>query len=258
MKKRTLISLTILAHLSYACVHAAIVVGSTPANPADINGDTSMTLDIDAGSDVVLLLSLTRRNSLAPTVTLDWTGGTGVAVTELVTVDAGTNRSNSIFGIELGTVGAVETVTFNFDTSDGRAAATGIQLLGATLTGYGSTSDSYYSNGTLTGDLTGVAEGSFVFANMSNATPVSTLNFSAPSEVQFSELSTGRDSHRSAYDLDVAAGTYSVSGTVAGAGGADFSSLTAVSIVAIPEPGTLALVGVAGICALAFIRNRKS
>jgi hypothetical protein len=191
---------------------------------------------------------------LGPAVTLDWSGGTGDTVTQLVTVSETSNRSNSIYGIALGDIAADETVTFDF-TSDGRAAGTLVQLSGATLTGVKTVGPPVSAGpGTVTGDLTDVAAGSFVFANGYSATGSASLDFTAPAEVKFSELETGRDSHRSAYDLDVAAGTYTASMTVTGGGGADAKSLSAVAVAPIPEPATLSLLALGG---LALIRRRK-
>jgi hypothetical protein len=201
-----------------------------------LNGDTSVDLDIVASDDVVLLFSLSRRNSLGPAVTLDWSGGTGDAVTQLVAVSTATNRSNSIYAIELGDIAANETVTFNF-ASDGRAAGTLVQLSGAALTGVKTVGPPIaFDDGQTTGDLTDVVADSFVLANGYGASGGGAISFAAPAEVVFSQISTGRDVHRSAYDLDVAAGTYTADLTVTNIGGSDQRSLTAVAIAPIPEP----------------------
>jgi len=260
MFRTTLCAAAAAGCLLAGSAHAAIVVGSGTDNEV-LNGDLTMSLDIDAGSNVVLLLAVTRRNSLAPTVTVNWSGdgGTADAVSLLVTEDSGPNRSNTIYGIELGTIGLAETVTFNFDSSDGRAVGTALQLSNATLTGAITAKDDGAADGdpiALAATLSGVSSGSFVFANAMRASGGSTITFSAPTETILDPISSGRDTQRVAYDLDVAAGDYNVAASAAVGSSSPDAHLTAVAIAAIPEPGSLALLGLGGLCLLGGRRKR--
>jgi len=243
--------------VSAQSAHSQIVVGNDTSNQL-LNNSTSLSLDIDAGSNVVVLFSLYQRNNLAPAVTLDWAGGSDLSVLELVTESNGSSRSTTIYGFSLGTVTALQAstpVTFKF-ASDGKAAGTALQLSNATLTGAVVGKDEGSQNPTLDPVLSGLGSGSFVFAAAaSDRASGVTQTYTAPSEVVFDQITSNNFSYTSAYQTG-ASGNYQVSAAIANGQGATYSNLVAVGIAPIPEPSTLAML-LGGVGALFLFRKRR-
>jgi len=256
MNKTLLLTLPLFATLGFSSAQAQIaVVGSMSA---DVSGDTSVTLDIQPGNDVVLVLGNYRRNSVATPITLSWSGGSSIPVTQLVTENLNdNNRSSTIFGISLGTVSAAETVTFNFGSSDGRAAASAIQLTGATLAGYqGATNEASGSQTDFTASLSNVTAGSLVFGFGASTNRDATFAFDSVDATQ-TRISTNRDAYQSAYALNSLAGDVDFVLDLTTPNGGDYVNMAAVAIAPIPEPSTYALLLGGLSLGILMIRRRK-
>ncbi len=247
----------------FTMLNAAIMVN--PETPSILNTNSNSTPNVllDDGNDVVLIVAYGTNNGASHSVTASLNGGSAQAMTLLGGVNAPSGSDfNGIFAIELGNLtGGSNEVDLVFSGNTARSTASILQLTGATLNNYDQAdqfrSDGNSGPGTFSTSFTSVEEDSVVVHFLWSDTAGTSVT-SAFTNVDFDSTfgGTNRSGGNAAYNTGLAAGAYSTSITVT-SGGGDSHSLTSVNIYAIPEPGTFALVGISGLCALLAVRRRK-
>ncbi|GEM_PF-6205082 len=216
----------------------------------------SLVDETNAIQNSMLLVSLTGEGDTTSGVTIDWSGGMGVAANVMVEEEAGSPYTG-IYLFDLGDVSS-ETITIHLPIVGqvDRERVSILQLSGGDIDSVISNTGRV-TNKSTTGKTTlaDVEDGSFVFSvgstRKNGRNLVATAGNSDAAAWQGNGDGRG---HGYMWDLDSAAGTRDAGFTLSG--DTDGMSISAVSIAAIPEPGTLALLGVAGL-ALGLMRRRR-
>ena len=209
----------------------------------------------EASTNTVLLMAITGHD-LGDGITATYdVGGTDQAMTQLGGLSVsgggaldGDNAFATIFAIELGSVSEVVGVdiSWSLDSGTDRGTASFFQLSDATLTGALTDADTSVGVSPIstTVSFTGLSAGSFVLSGTAannNSSGITSFT-GTPTDPGFTfTADEGAYNNGLAYSLDVSG---DVSITTGNNGTREFA-MSGIAIAAIPEPGTLALVGIA-------------
>jgi len=244
-------ALTALLTLGFAAASPAAVVGeNTDLLVTSGNTPHTDTFSFDASTNTVFLVAITYEAGAQTTgVTLDPTGA-NIGLTKLVESNFNSSIYTAIYGVNLGTVAAGNLDYTLTTTSSLKNSISAIQLSNATLAGIQTDVDGTSNSVTnpLTADFTGLASGSTVVTVV--AARKAGIAFSVggtPAET--SSIASGAQNHHQgiSYTTGVAGG---LTRTWTGDDSTDDTSLSAVAIAVVPEPASLALLGLGGLCIL--------
>lgn len=246
--------------------HAAVTVATSETFTGDNTNRATHTHTFDQvlSSDTVLLMVITGHDAATSGFSAIYdVGGTDQAMTQLgglvlssATAD-GDNAYATIFAIELGAAAAGDVdISWSIDSGTDRGTASFFQLAGATLAGVQTDSDTSTTNNptTTTVSFTGLTAGSFVLAATgvnNNSASIDTVT-GTPTPDATGKADEGAYNNGFGYTLNV---TGDASITMTDAGTRDWAT-TGIAIAPIPEPASLALVGLGSLLMLS--RSRRS
>lgn len=242
--------LLIFCIVSSICILRGAVMVET--NASTFNEDSG-TINLTSQNHSVLLVTISGQGSASPELTLDPSGTPTVYDTPVVSRDQG-GVLTSIFLVDLGTPSA-GSLDFAANGTDGNRQISAFQLYNAALpvedtaTGY----TSNLSSG-LTASFTGLDAGSFIFSVGHAKQGASGNGLESASGTPTLTQTDSRNRNSFLSSTSVYAYTTDVSGsaslTLSGSDTTDDATMSAVAIAAIPEPSTLALLGLAGLAAM--------
>jgi len=235
-------------------------------NMHNVGATASINLVDETGgnSSSVLVVATSHRFSDVSIgeVTMDRGGSTGIVANSFDSAYT-SNIGSAIYLFDLGNVTGGESITLNnVSTGTARETFTVFQLSGVDLSAVQFVTGAHNGNVFSSAFTEDLDAGSFTLwtaANRSNRSldaVIPTVTSTPPSE-DFNSLVAAAGGNHSvywAYDNGLS-GTTSVGFDLSSDGA---TSLVGVNLVAIPEPGTLTLVGIAGIGLLAALRRRKA
>lgn len=227
----------------------------------DSSGSTSHTntFSFANSTDRVFLVAVTYESTeqAITTVTLDPTGS-DIELTKLIS-SVGTRSGNStytaIFGVELNTVSAGN-LDYVLETSSSiKNSMSAFQLSNPTLTGILTDTDDTDNSvaNPLTAEFTGLDAGTFVLNSVSAKKAGITFTLGGSPSVTANGAAGGQSHHQAySYTTDVL-GNYTRTWTSDDS--TDATALAAVAIQQVPEPGSLALMGLGGLLILSRYRR---
>jgi len=246
-KSRILLPAVAIALLLAPALHAAVMLEASDLNVSTTAGTRS--LNLQAATDTVLLVGVTGEGSDATAVTFD-PAGTNQAMT-LIDSNGFSGMFAGVWGIELG---AVSAGSVDFSISGG-AAYSVVQLSDATLTGALSDNAGNDNQSTISNTINGIPSGSFVFSVISNAQQSQGINSSSYDSSD--EVGANNYNFAYGYSSDVSGDQTYTWNNPAPSSLRD-NALVTVAISPIPEPASLALLGLGSLLVISGRRKRRA